>query len=99
MLPDLDWSFLDSRSRELSVKARENARQQQNKDGDDNERKRDEEYGRGRILQKQSKTIQRETYIYEHDARVARDRAAKTSMAHMTGLSGREVKEDSNWCL
>lgn len=38
-------------------------------------------------------------YIYEHDARVARDRAAKTSMAHMTGLSGREVKEDSNWCL
>ena len=97
LLPDLDWCFLDSRSRELSVKAKENVRQQKIGDGDDNERKRDREYERGREVAEAVEEAMEQ--MYEHDAKASRDRAAKAAMARMAGLSGSEIKEDSNWCL
>jgi len=84
LLPDLDWTFLDGRSRMLSEKARENLRQ--------------DKVARGEITEKEDGGIGDEVGIEaieavekameemaEHDRSNARERAARAALARFDG--------------
>lgn len=102
LLPDLDWSFLDSRSRLMSEKARENYRQEQVSSGAipaDGDR---EGYAKGVDAVEAVEKAMEE--VVEHDRANARERAVRAALERAGGdklvpAGAAKAQTEEEWAL
>jgi len=91
--PELDWKFLQTRSRELSEKAKDNLRQKRELVTPISADQREKEYNEGkRVVEAVEEAMEK---MYEDNAQNAREQAARAALSRLT--TTKSSSRDSNY--